>query len=92
MLNERYLLSLLYVAVKLALNISYKLKVGTQTDDLSNCITYDDVRISFNVYHFNHFRNSIAQRKKITKKMPLIEMSFFNLVCLPWEKSMVTNA
>ena len=31
MLNERYLMYLLDVVVKLALNISYKLKVGTQT-------------------------------------------------------------
>mgnify|MGYP000379814109 FL=1 len=30
-LSERYLMYLLDVAVKLALNISYKLKVGTQT-------------------------------------------------------------
>ena len=74
--NERYLMYLLDVAVKLAANISYKLKVGTQTDDLSNCITCDYARISFNVYHFNHFRNSIAQRKKITKNMRLIAMSF----------------
>ena len=34
MLNGRYLMYLLDVAVKLALNISYKLKVGTQTDGL----------------------------------------------------------
>ena len=34
MLNERYLMCLLNVAVKLAVNIRYKLKVGTQTDGL----------------------------------------------------------
>ena len=54
-LNARYLMCLLNVAVKLAVNISYKLKVGTQTDGLSNCITSDDAR------------RGLVQRKKLKK-------------------------
>ena len=82
MLNDCYLMYLLDVAVRLALNISYKLKVGTQTRMVFKTakLVMTLVEDYLQCLPFQPLPEFDGPTEENLKKMPLIAMSFGRVI------------